>query len=239
VRIRVASFNLLHGARADDHGTVDVAALQRSAASLDADLLALQEVDVGVPRSGRVDLAAAVAEAVGPSAVVVFGRAARVGGIGKYGNALVVRRGALADVTVLPLPRLGRRHEPRTATLASVTIGGGARFTVAATHLSIHRPEVHEQLAAVVRALVARPAPWLLVGDLNLGAAEVEPVVAAAGLALADPTEPSFPRDEPRARIDHVAVGGGLRAGAVSVVPTETSDHRALVVDVEVEVVSG
>jgi endonuclease/exonuclease/phosphatase family metal-dependent hydrolase len=105
-------------------------------------------------------------------------------------------------------------------------------LTVAATHLSIHRPEVHEQLAAVVDALVARPGPWLLVGDLNLLPEEVEPVVAKAGLELADPTMPTFPVDEPRLRIDHVAAGGGLVPGAVSVVRTESSDHAALVVEV-------
>ena len=225
-RIRVASFNILHGQRSDGSGKVDVAALQRSATSLDADLLALQEVDVGVPRSGRVDLAAAVADATGLH--VVFGRAARVGGIGKYGNALLARE-PISAVDVVALPRSNRRHEPRCAILAR-TMG----LSVAATHLSIHRPEVHEQLAAAVGALTARPGPWLLVGDLNLLPEEVEPVVAKADLALADTAVPTFPSDEPRIRIDHVAAGGGLSPGAVSVVATESSDHCALVVDVEV-----
>jgi endonuclease/exonuclease/phosphatase family metal-dependent hydrolase len=237
VRIRVASFNILHGARADDHRKVDLAVLRHSAASLDADVLAVQEVDVGVPRSGRADQARAVADALGPGAAVAFGRAARVGGVGKYGNALVVRDGAIDDVTVLPLPRTARRNEPRSATLASVTIGGehGGRVTVAATHLSIHRPEVHEQLQAVVDALVSRPAPWLLVGDLNLLPEEVEPVVAAAGLRLAASEVPTFPVHEPRVRIDHLAAGGGLLPGAVTVVETASSDHCALVVEVEME----
>jgi endonuclease/exonuclease/phosphatase family metal-dependent hydrolase len=142
-----------------------------------------------------------------------------------------VRDGAVADVEVRPLPRAARRNEPRSAILATVTIGGEA-MTVAATHLSIHRPEVHEQLAAVVDALVARPAPWVLVGDLNLGPDEVGPVVAKAGLTLADPTAPTFPVVDPRIRIDHVAAGGGLVPGAVTVVATESSDHRALIVEV-------
>jgi endonuclease/exonuclease/phosphatase family metal-dependent hydrolase len=230
----VASFNILHGQRGDASGRVDIPMLQRSAASLEADVLALQEVDVGVPRSGRVDEARLVADALGPRAVVVFGKAARVGGIGKYGNALVVRDGAIDDVDVVALPRLGRRNEPRSATLASVTIGGedGGRLTVAATHLSIHRPEVHEQLQAAVDLLVTRPGPWVLVGDLNLVPDEVEPVVAAAGLELAESGEPTFPADGPRIRIDHVAAGGGLAPGAVHVVATESSDHRALVVEV-------
>jgi endonuclease/exonuclease/phosphatase family metal-dependent hydrolase len=226
--IRAVSFNILHGQVADG-GAVDVAALGRSAAALRPDLLALQEVDVGVPRSRLVDEAAAVAQATGLP--MVFGKAARVGGIGKYGNALLAR-GAIEDVAVLALPRAARSNEPRSAVLARVTIPelGGEAVSVAATHLSIHRPEVHDQLQVVVDELAARPLPRLLIGDLNLESHEVAPVVEKAGMALAG-GGPTFPRSAPRIRIDHVAVAG-LVIGSVEVVATGTSDHAALVVEV-------
>ena len=224
--IRVVSFNILHGQRADGSGVVDLGLLRRSAAALQPDVLALQEVDVGVPRSGRKDQAAAVGEATGLS--VVFGKAARVGGIGKYGNALLARW-PLTDVAVVPLAKAHRNNEPRAAVLA--TVDG---LDVCATHLSIHRPEVHDQLQAVVDLLVARPGPHVLVGDLNLLPEEVAPVVEAAGLVLADVSVPTFPRNDPRIRIDHVAVSRDLRIVSVQVVPTESSDHCALVVEVEV-----
>lgn len=226
-RVRVVSFNILHGQRADGSGVVDLPRLCRSAAALEPDVLALQEVDVGVPRSGRKDQAAAVGEATGLS--VVFGKAARVGGIGKYGNALLAR-GPITDVEVVALPKSHRNNEPRGAIVASVD---GIR--VCATHLSIHRPEVHDQLVAVVDLLVVRPAPHLLVGDLNLLPEEVLPAVERAGLSLADVTAPTFPRNDPRIRIDHVAVSNDLHVVDVGVVPTESSDHCALVVDVEIE----
>jgi endonuclease/exonuclease/phosphatase family metal-dependent hydrolase len=228
-RLRVASFNILHGQRGDGSGVVDHDLLGRSAASLGADVLALQEVDVGVPRSGRTDQVAVVAAATGLTGA--FGRAARVGGIGKYGNALL-SSAPLTDVSVEPLPKAVRNHEPRAVLLAT-THG----CTVAATHLSIHRPEVHEQLQVVVDALVRRAdgGPCLLVGDLNLLPEEVEPVVAAAGLRLAPWEQPTFPNHEPRIRIDHVAVGGpGVAVASVDVVPTASSDHCALVVEVDV-----
>jgi endonuclease/exonuclease/phosphatase family metal-dependent hydrolase len=227
-RIRAVSFNILHGQRGDGSGAVDHDLLGRSAASLAPDLLALQEVDVGVPRSGRVDQVAVVARATGLHPT--FGKAARVGGIGKYGNALL-SRWPLEDVEVRPLPKAHRSHEPRAMVLT--TTNG---LTVAATHLSIHRPEVHDQLDAVVAALVARAAggPCLLVGDLNLLPEEVAPVVEAAGLVLAPWEQPTFPNREPRVRIDHVAVGGGVTVAGVEVVPTPSSDHCALVVEVEV-----
>ena len=225
-RLRVVSFNILHGQRADGSGVVDLPGLCRAAAALEPDLLALQEVDVGVPRSGRKDQAKAVADAIGLD--VVFGRAARVGGIGKYGNALLARS-PLTNVDVVPLPRADRGNEPRGAILA--TVDG---VEVCATHLSIHRPEVHDQLRAVVGRLTARPRPQLLVGDLNLGPEEVAPVVEQAGLVLADPTAPTFPRDAPRSRIDHVAVSADLDVASVAVVPTDSSDHCALIVEIDV-----
>ena len=222
----MVSFNILHGQRADGSGVVDLPLLCRSAAALEPDVLALQEVDVGVPRSGRKHQAAAVGEATGLS--VVFGKAARVGGIGKYGNALLARD-LITDVEVVALAKRHRGNEPRAAIVASV---GGIR--VCATHLSIHRPEVHDQLRAVVDLLVARPGPHVLVGDLNLLPEEVAPVVEEAGLVLADTTLPTFPRSEPRIRIDHVAVSRDVHIVGVGVVPTESSDHCALVVEVEV-----
>lgn len=224
----MVSFNILHGQRGDGSGTVDLDLLARSVKGLRPDVLALQEVDVGVPRSGRADEAGVVAEALGLD--VVFGKAARVGGIGKYGNALLAR-GAISDVEVIALPKTARRHEPRSAILATVEVEG-VHLSVCATHLSIHRPEVHDQLDTAVEALVRRPGPALLVGDLNLSPEEVAPVVQRAALVLADPTLPTFPRDLPRIRIDHVAVRD-LRIDRVEVVTTASSDHCALAVEVQ------
>ena len=230
-RIRVATFNILHGVLADGSGRVDENELMRSAASLRADVLALQEVDVGVTRSGRTDQSAVVAAALGMQ--VAFGRTSRIGLVGRFGNALLVR-GAISDVEVRPMRRSSWRHTPRGMLLATATVGGTppASVTVAVAHLSVRRPEVFVQLEEVLDALVARAAgrPCLLLGDLNLNASELAPV-EAAGLTVADATLPTFPRAAPRARIDHIAVGG-LEVEAVEVVATATSDHCALVADV-------
>ena len=225
--MRLVSFNILHGRRAEDGGGVDLDALVRSVVALDPDLLALQEVDVGVPRSDRADQAGVVAAALGFE--VVFGKATRVGGIGKYGNALLTRC-PIRDVEVVRLPRTARRNEPRSAILARVDVGGIA-LSVCATHLSIHRPEVHRQLESAMTWLTSRPGPHVLIGDLNLGPDEVSPVVERHGLVLAPSDQPTFPRNAPRARIDHVAIDG-FDVGRVEAVATESSDHCALVVEV-------
>ena len=63
-RVRIATFNLLNG-RSPDAETVDVDRFCRAVARLDADLLALQEVDRDQPRSGGHDLTALAAGAMG------------------------------------------------------------------------------------------------------------------------------------------------------------------------------
>jgi len=62
--MRLGTFNVMHGRSLRD-GDVDLARFRAAVASLDCDVLALQEVDVDQPRSGGADLCAAAAEALG------------------------------------------------------------------------------------------------------------------------------------------------------------------------------
>ena len=224
--MRIATFNIQHGRGAD--GLVDVDRLARTVADIGADLLVLEEVDVGLARSGRADLAAAVARASGLE--MVFGLAHRVGWRGRYGNALLAA-GPITDVDVIKLPRV-RRSERRSAILAMVDVGGG-RVAVAATHLAIHPEEAGRQLATVAEALAHRPAPRVLLGDLNLRSWDVEPRVRAAELELAA-GPPTFPAAAPRIRIDHIAVSSHFTINAVEAPETPVSDHRPLIVDASI-----
>ncbi len=223
--MRIVTFNVQHGRTA--RGRVDTGLLARYCATLGAELLGLQEVDARVPRSRLADQAALVALATGMAHA--FGPARRLGLAGRYGNALLVD-GTLADVEVVALPRAG--GEPRAALLATALIGRSP-LSVATTHLSIRPDEAPSQLETVVAALVARPPPRVLLGDLNLRAGDVAPLVEAGGLVLADPAVPTFPADAPRIRIDHVAVDGLAVSSAEVLSRPPVSDHRALAVDVE------
>lgn len=223
--MRIVTFNVRHGRLPS--GSADTAALARYCASLRADVLALQEVDQRVARSGRRDQCAEVAAAAGLRSR--FGPARRLGVRGRYGNALLVR-GELDEVEDLALPRLSRK-EPRGALVATAVIDG-RRLSVAATHLSTDADEAPVQLAAVLSALDARPSPRVLLGDFNLAADRVAAVLEGRGLTLADPALPTFPASAPRHRIDHVAVEG-LEVLAVEVMAAAlVSDHRALAVEV-------
>ncbi len=203
------SFNIQHARRPD--GVVDVDALAAACAAFDADVLALQEVDDSTRRSGGVNQAAVVAEACGMS--FVFGEA-----IPRYGNALLAR-GEITDVEVLALPYTPDR-EPRSAIVARA-----CGTSIAATHLGLHGDAL-PQLPRVVGALLERPGPHLLLGDLNLEPSAVE----VAPLTLLD-APPTFPAHRPRRRIDHLAVSG-LVAIRVAALPEQAvSDHRPLLVE--------
>ena len=220
--MRIATFNIKHGENGD--GRVDLRRLAAACAALEADVLAVQEVDRFARRTGFRDEMRIIARATGLQAV--FGEAARRRWR-RYGNVLLAR-GPIADVEVVKLPRpsLG---EPRVAIVARVTVGDVA-MTVGATHLSFRKGEGAAQLDVILAALAGRDGPRLLLGDLNVGPDVVIPAAEAAGYTVA-PTEATFPASAPRTRIDFIAVSG-LEIVSASTPTVGTSDHLPIVAEV-------
>jgi endonuclease/exonuclease/phosphatase family metal-dependent hydrolase len=216
--VRVATFNVQHGRRATG-GPASADEFAAAIAQLDADVLALQEVDRGVGRSGRLDLLAIAAEAMGATASA-WGRTLRFWR-GQYGNALLVRGVLDAAAPFQFSTRAGR--ELRGAIFGEVT-SGGQTMSVAATHLDIDRAEAEVQLAVVSLIMLEFPAPHVLLGDLNLSAPQVPPPLTL----LAGPD--THPAEDPQRRIDHIAVSGFSPTDSTTV-RTPISDHRAVVAD--------
>ena len=224
--VRLATFNIRHAARPS--GKVDVVALRQACADLQADVLALQEVDVATERVAGADLAAEAAEAC--AAVHAFGATIQRHP-GEYGNAVLVR-GGLEDVEVLVLPRW-QHAEPRGAVLATAVLADMGRLSVAACHLGLHgRPmgsEARGQLVDVLAHLRQRPPPRVVLGDFNLSARRARPLLEATGMALAGGPA-TFPARLPVRRIDHVGLAE-LTPRRVVVPRAPVSDHRPLVVE--------
>lgn len=256
----MATFNILHGRSLRD-GLVDAGRFAAAVAALDVDVLGMQEVDDGQPRSGHLDLAAEAGRALGASAYrfapAVLGtpgeswRAARgddgdSAGGPRFGVALVSRLPVrswhvtrLAGAPVrspiwAPGPR-GRlmmlRDEPRVL-LAAVVAGPAGLCTVATTHLSFVPGWNAGQLRRVVRALRRLPAPRVLLGDLNMPAGVAGFVSGWRPLARV----PTYPAMRPAVQLDHVLYDPGAGGRAPVVVRAGTpavpvSDHCPLVVE--------
>lgn len=254
--MRLATFNVLHGRSLAD-GLVDLPRLRDAVSGLDADVLGLQEVDRGQPRSAGHDLVAEAAAAMGgegrfaPAIVGTPGgrwRPARDGdddpadepayGIGLV-SRLPVRLWAVTRLASAPVrspvlvPGPARRviwlrDEPRVL-LAAVLATPAGPLTVATTHLSFVPGWNGLQLRRAARALRQLPAPQVLLGDLNLPGPLPRWLTGWRTLAAL----PTYPVDEPRVQLDHILGRGDALPAVTSTrsLPMPLSDHRALVVD--------
>ena len=249
-RLRVATWNV-RTCRTRDPDRVD---LERTAAmlrSIDADLVALQEVDRQQERSGGADQARALGELLGmdwwfcpallgPATDPARWRAADPGrdpGGSAYGVALLSRL-PVGSVACEALPHPQGRGEPRVALIARARVDGRP-LSLAATHLSFVPRNGVRQLRWLQRRLEREVAPRLLLGDLNLWLPVVRLVSRHGWRPLArGRTYPNLPPGGVArpVQIDHVLASGGgrrLRPLASRVAAGPISDHRALVVDLE------
>lgn len=227
--VRVVSFNIHHGT-VGRRGPVDPEQLGEVCAGFDADVIALQEVDQGTWRAKGADLAAVAGRIAGMDHV--FGRSRWFPG-GAYGNAVLVQ-GEIAASHVHRLPRSHwyRLLQERRTVLEVEAVVAGRTVSVACTHLGV-RPEINTgQFQDLLHRSVARPAPVVVLGDLNRNVALVEPQTVAAGLRFVH-HDPTFPAHRPRSVIDHVLVSPGVTVVATEVRSTPISDHAALLVDLD------
>lgn len=252
--MRVATFNLLNGTSLHD-GRVDRARLAESVVLLRADVIGLQEVDRGQPRSHGADLTAQVAESLGsehfrfvPALVGTPGERWRAAtdedaattepayGIGLVSRWPVSRwhvtrlpAAPVRSPVVLPGTRqlLWLRDEPRVG-LAAVVEAPVGPVTVATTHLSFVPGWNALQLRALTRDLCRLPGPRVLLGDLNMP--PPLPRVLTRWQVLARTR--TYPAGAPRVQLDHVLGSGDLpRVVAVEAPRLPLSDHLGLVVE--------
>lgn len=84
------------------------------------------------------------------------------------------------------------------------------------------------QLARLHRSVASRTRPLLLTGDLNMDASRAARITGLTPLAA----HRTFPAGEPVEQLDHVLAEPALRARSEAR-RMRLSDHRALVVDVD------
>jgi endonuclease/exonuclease/phosphatase family metal-dependent hydrolase len=163
--VRVGTFNVMHGASLGD-GRVDPDRFHAAVADLHCEVLAMQEVDLDQPRSGRVDLTAVAADALGSPAdcwrfePALYGTPGerirpatgpRRSGEPAYGIALLSRL-PVRTWTVLPLGRA-----PVRSLVAVRGPGGRVRPTL-----------LDDEPRVAVAAVVAAPGGPLTVVNTHL-----------------------------------------------------------------------
>lgn len=202
---------------------VDCTATARAIDLLAADVVALQELDVGCLRSDRLDQPHELARLTGMH--VAFAPAIEgIDGDGAYGVALL-SRSAITDVAVRHLPDVPGL-EPRVS--LQCRTGG---VTVVVTHLSTRTAIAEMQFAAVARHAMRLASPRVVCGDLNMDVRGTA-LLAASGLQVAARVRTS-PRARPVRQIDFVLHDGAFRTRSFAAPRVAVSDHRPLVVDLE------
>ncbi|HWC14510.1 MAG TPA: endonuclease/exonuclease/phosphatase family protein [Actinomycetota bacterium] len=218
-RVRAVSFNIHHGQGRD--GRVDLERIARLIRSLAPELVALQELDVGLERSGGVDQPAELSKLL--EMEVAFMRAIELDG-GGYGIGI-------ATHDDLPwageaLPRRAR-EEPRVAITAR-----WRGISVVTSHLSRDRAARALQTRHLATVATELEPPVLVIGDLNQPARDLTPL-RDAGLRSAGVRKPVRWWLGRGFQIDHALATSDLDFVAARLVPTDVSDHPVLVVDLQ------
>jgi endonuclease/exonuclease/phosphatase family metal-dependent hydrolase len=226
--LRIISYNIHHANPPLKPGVIDIDAIVAVLKKYPADIIALQEVDVYTRRSGNINEAKAIGDALGMQAF--FGKAIDHDG-GYYGVALLSKF-PLKDTLVARLPMdTASKGEPRILIMATVKLPSGLAVTISCTHLD-HRkdPRSREMQVTEINAAAKKSElPFIIAGDLN-----AEP--ASGVIQLLDQTFQrscdecpfTFPDIKPDRTIDYIAFkrSKGIKALSHQVIPAPfASDH--------------
>ncbi len=224
---------------------VDVGRIAAVIAQCKPDIVALQELDVGRPRTGGEDQAHAIASRLGMA--YHFHPAFNIAEE-RYGDALLTAL-PMRLVKVGALPKLAGapRLEQRGALWAQIETEDGP-LQVVNTHLGLVPLEQKGQIAALLgKEWLGHPdcvAPTLFLGDLNATPRYAAYAQCAARMRDArrlvrdgqGRNAPTFPSRFPMLRIDHVFVSDGIEVLDLFTpdgpLARAASDHLPLVADI-------
>ncbi|HTM23870.1 MAG TPA: endonuclease/exonuclease/phosphatase family protein [Vicinamibacterales bacterium] len=238
--LRILVLNMHAGKDAAGKPNLDgVAALVKSTA---AEIVLLQEVDRGTARSGKVDQVQRLQALTGYS--TAFAPSLRHYDGGEYGIA-VLSRGYVGYTSTSPLPvspaetRAGGSSEPRVALVAIANVRG-ANWHVVNTHLDpaegAARGQEVGRLVELVHDQQAAGVSLLVGGDFNSTPdnAVLAPLRAAglrdAWTECGSGDGFTYPADKPVKRIDYLFLSGSIHCSAASVLDTQVSDHRPVLI---------
>ncbi|MGB5421845.1 MAG: endonuclease/exonuclease/phosphatase family protein [Desulfobacterales bacterium] len=240
ILLRVMTYNI-HGCVGADRG-VNPGKIAAIIAALDADIVALQEVDGGHPTREYRNQAQAIAGVLGVEHIYF---PVEQEGLRRFGLAVLSRCPIVAfDQIQLPnvYPLLNPRRRGALRTTLETPVG---RVYLINTHLSLFRLERRLQLTALMTGddftEVPSNEPLVFCGDLNSGPSsetykQVSRLLTDVQTAsISGSAEDTFHAKSPFFRIDHIFVSSHFTPLKTEVRKTAdtaaASDHLPLVVD--------
>jgi endonuclease/exonuclease/phosphatase family metal-dependent hydrolase len=246
MRLRVVSYNIHRAIGVDRRFRPE--RVVRILKAHDADVVMLQEVDEGVPRSRELNLGRELAEALGYAHYAIGHNVALRKG--RYGNATLSRHPILRerniDLTVGLRKRRGCQH---TGVLVTGPGGRQRKLEVFNLHLGLSARERHQQIEILARSRELGDLPpeeaCVVAGDFNDWRSLLHPALterlrfrsATQGdhaFARAIRTFPSF---FPQGALDRIYYRGRIRLKGARrcrlALSRVTSDHLPLVADFE------
>ncbi len=237
VTIRVMSYNIQHGRGMD--GQVDIRRIAEVIVREEPDIVALQEVDRGVERSGGVDIPGKLAELTGMN--VFFDRNIEFQG-GDYGNAVLTRFPVLKESN--SHLRMIREGEQRGVIHMVLEIGG-RELVFMNTHIDYRRDDSERlknirQFREIVETYEGLPV--IISGDFNdfpgsRTHGKMKEDFIDTWEAVGEGDGFTFRSDNPDRRIDYIFLekGKGLVPKEAWIPETQASDHLPLVADIVFE----
>jgi len=230
--LRVLCYNIHYGQGMD--GKYDIERLAEVIKQTQPDLVALQEIDVWVERSGRVHQIQQLGKLTGMQAR--FGPTQHYQG-GLYGNGVLTRL-PIIDVLIQPLPYTESTPEkvtyPRAAIAVTVRLADGSPLKFISTHFQHNLSEDRVAEAIAINKHFAKSddtIPAILAGDMNAtpDAEPIEVLNKKWTTTLDQQASPSAPSGKPRVRIDYIFYRNApkLKLKQTEVIAEKmASDHR-------------
>lgn len=224
---RIMSYNIRHGEGMDNQ--IDIERIGNIILIANPELVALQEVDSIVSRSGKIDILRQLAEQT--KMYPTFSASIDYDG-GKYGNAMLSKEKPLSTKKIF----LPGAKERRSALIVELD-----RYVAVCTHLSLDEGERIESVKIITEAIANFDKPVFLIGDLNaLPDSKPMEELKANWQVLNNINQKTFPANEPSETIDYIlgyTKKGQTYAKHRSIVLNEqiASDHRPLFVDIRLK----
>lgn len=197
------------------------------------DVVALQEVDYNVSRSGSKDFLTEIASLTG--LFPLFAKAIETGG-GEYGVAILSKYPVTASkIEQLPFP--SGTKEQRVALVSEIMFPNDFKLRFVSTHLDHSSDAVRTEMVRELNSsnVLSGNNPVLLGGDFNAKPSDNAIAVGMMKWKLIGDNTNTFPADKPTSKIDYIFGYPASKWNVVSykVPATSISDHCPIVAEVE------